>query len=145
MSATPRAAEAPRVVFVCEHGSVKSLIAASYFNQRAQVKGLKVRAIARGVAPEPTVPPAVRDGLRTAGFDVSGYVPQALEASDINGATLIVSFDEDIADAIGGRVRYLKWDNLPAVLSDYPRGKEAIVKQVDQLLREFRAERYREQ
>lgn len=27
--------ETPRVVFVCEHGSVNILIAASYFNRRA--------------------------------------------------------------------------------------------------------------
>ena len=40
----------PRVVFVCEHGSVKSLVAMMYFNHRAQERGLKFRAIARGLA-----------------------------------------------------------------------------------------------
>jgi len=51
-NAASSAENAPRVLFDCEHGSVKSLIAASYFNQRAQSKGLKVRSIARGVAPD---------------------------------------------------------------------------------------------
>ena len=137
--------EARRVVFVCEHGSVKSLIAASYFNRRAQAKGLSVRAIARGVTPELSVPLPVRNGLHAAGFDVSGYVPQLLEASEIKDATLVVSFDEDISDAVAGRTRYLKWDNLPAVLSDYAGGKDAIVKQVDRLVREFADGRHREQ
>ena len=136
--------EAPPVVFVCEHGSVKSLIAASYFNRRAQAKGLSVRAIARGVTPEPTVPLPVRNGLYAAGFDVSGYIPQLLEASDISGATLVVSFDEDISDAVEGRTRYLKWDNLPAVLSDYARGKDAIGKQVDRLMYELAGGRHHE-
>jgi protein-tyrosine-phosphatase len=94
-----------RVVFVCEHGSVKSLIAASYFNQRAQAKGLSVRAVARGVAPELTVPPLVRTRLRADGFDVSGYRPQFLADSDIRGATLIVSFDKNVAGALAGAAR----------------------------------------
>lgn len=142
-NATSSAQVAPRVVFVCEHGSVKSLIAASYFNQRAQAKGLKIRAIARGVRPEPKVPIPVRNGLHAAAFDVSGYVPQALTASDIKDATLIVSFDEDLSDAVAGQARYLKWDNLPAVLSDYTRGSAAIVRQVDLLVRELTDERTR--
>ena len=144
-SAVSTTSEAPRIVFVCEHGSVKSLIAASYFNRRARAKGLTVRAIARGVAPESTVPLPVRDGLRAAGFDVSGYIPRLLEASDIKDATLVVSFHEDISDAVAGRTRYLKWDNLPAVLSDYAGGKDAIVKQVDRLVRELANGRHREQ
>jgi hypothetical protein len=79
----------------------------------------------------------VRDGLRAAGFDVSAYRPKLLTASDIRGATLVVSFDEDVSHAVAGRVRYLQWDNLPAVMSDYARGKDAIVKQVDSLLSEL--------
>lgn len=124
---------------MCEHGSVKSLIAASYFNKRAKAKGLSVRAIARGVAPEPAVPPVVRDGLRAAGIDVSGYRPQLLAASDLSGATVIVSFDEDLSDTVAGRTRYQKWDNLPGVLANYPRGKDAIVAQIDSLVDELAA------
>jgi hypothetical protein len=138
LSHAPSARGAPRQgVFVCEHGSVKSLIAASYFNQRAKAKGLNVRAIARGVAPEPTVSPVVRDGLRAAGFEVSGYRPEVPAESDVNGATLIVSFDEDVSNTVAGRARYLQWDNLPGVLSNYARGKDAIVVQVDLLVGEL--------
>ena len=139
LAQAPAESVAPRaqVVFVCEHGSVKSLIAASFFNQRAKAKGLSVRATARGVAPEPAVPPVVRDGLRAAGFDVSGYRPQLLAASDISGATLIVSFDEDVSGTVAGRARYLQWDNLPGVLSNYARGRAAIVMRIDSLVDEL--------
>jgi hypothetical protein len=58
-----------------------------------------------------------------------------------NGDTLLVSFDEDISDAVAGRARYLKWDNLPAVLADYARGKDAIAKQVERLVHELAGER----
>ena len=33
-----------RVVFVCEHGAAKSLIAAAYFNKLAGERGLSARA-----------------------------------------------------------------------------------------------------
>ena len=45
-------AEEGQVVFVCEFGTAKSLMAASYFNQLAEQKGLAVRALARASAPK---------------------------------------------------------------------------------------------
>jgi len=122
------------VVFVCEHGSVKSLVAMEHFNREAQEHGLPYRAVARGTAPAPTVPPSVREGLHADGFDVSSFVPQLLRATDVDNVALVVSFDDDISKTVGGRTRYLKWDDLPGVLDDYPRGREAIVRQVDTLI-----------
>ena len=46
------------VVFVCEHGSVKSLVAQEWFNRRAKERGLAVRAVSRGITPDASVPPA---------------------------------------------------------------------------------------
>ncbi|SRR6266404_3655563 len=45
-ASSPR--EPAHVVFVCEHGSVKSLIAMEYFNRSVQERGLAYRAVARG-------------------------------------------------------------------------------------------------
>jgi arsenate reductase len=126
--------ESPRVVFVCEHGSVKSLIAMEYFNRRVQERGLAYRAVARGTAPEPIVPSSVRDGLRTAGFDVSHIVPRLFEVSDVEDASLVVSFDQDIAKIVDGKARHLAWDDLPGVLADYARGRDEIVRHVDALV-----------
>ena len=131
-------AHAPaQVVFVCEHGSVKSLVASVYFNRRAQERGLPYRAVARGVTPDSTVPSPVREGLQGDGFKVSDFVPQLFQASDADHAALVVSFDQDITRTIDGRTRYLKWDDLPGVLTEYPRGRDAIVRQVDALLDEL--------
>jgi protein-tyrosine-phosphatase len=129
--------EPRHVVFVCEHGSVKSLVAMEYFNRKAKAQGLTYRAIARGTAPEPTVPSAVREGLRSDGFDVSAFEPRKFEASDVDGASLIVSFDQDVASVVGIRARYLKWDDLPGVLTNYTRGKDEIVRHVDVLIDEL--------
>lgn len=128
------ASRASKIVFVCEHGSVKSLIAASYFNRSAEARGLPYRAVARGTRPEPVVPAPVREDLRAIGVDVSAYVPKLFQASDLQGASLVVSFDQNIAATVDGKVRQLKWDDLPAVLTDYTRGRDAVVKQVESLI-----------
>src|SRR3982751_846284 len=54
---------APTVVFVCEHGAAKSVLASQYFEQLAKERGLKIRAISRGTNPDKEVGPAVRKGL----------------------------------------------------------------------------------
>src|SRR5262249_37788633 len=92
------------------------------------------RARARGTAPEPTVPAPVRNGLQADGFDVSRIVPRLLGVSDLVDVALVVSFDEDITKSVGGRARYLKGDDLPGVLTDSPRGRDAILRQVDVLI-----------
>jgi hypothetical protein len=83
------------------------------------------------------VPASVRDGLHADGFDVSGFVPRLLRPSDVEGVALVVSFDEDVTRTVDGRARYLKWDGLPGVLADYPRGRDAIVRHVDALIDEL--------
>src|SRR5215468_116815 len=68
-----------QVLFVCEHGNVKSLMAASYFNERAAQRQLPFRAISRGSASNSTsVPDAIRSGLHTDGFDVGNFRPAAV-------------------------------------------------------------------
>jgi len=137
-----------RVVFVCEHGSVKSLIATLYFNQRAQQRGLPYTAVARGTSPEAAVPVTVQQRLRAAGFDVVRYVPQPFKTSDVDGARLVISFDQDTTKTVAGKAPELRWDNLPAVLANYTIGRDAIVKHVDALIEQLataaRAERAHE-
>lgn len=138
-SFTPARAAAPvddshRVVFVCEHGSVKSLIASLYFNRQARERGLPYTAVARGTTPDAAVPIPVREGLRSAGFDVTQYVPQPFKVSDVDGASLVVSFDQEITQTVAGKAQLLRWDNLPGVLADYLRGRDAILAHVDALL-----------
>jgi arsenate reductase len=131
---TSDAPKVQRVVFVCEHGSVKSLIAASYFNRSAKARGLPFEAIARGTSPEPTVPRIVQDGLNADSLNVSGYVPLLFRRTDLSRAALVVSFDQDLAATVGRQVPLQKWDHLPSVLAEYGRGRDAIVERVNALV-----------
>src|SRR5579871_2099213 len=70
------------VVFVCEHGNAKSLIAATLFNQEAARRHLPFRAVARGVNPGQGVPSSIAASLRSDGYDVSGFNPKPIAAAD---------------------------------------------------------------
>ena len=50
-------------VFVCEHGTVKSVVALELFTRLACEKDLTFQAVSRGTRPDLTVPVAVREGL----------------------------------------------------------------------------------
>ena len=78
----PQPAPTPRIVFVCEHGAAKSLIAAAYFNMLAAGRGLPARATFRGVDPQDDL--SVRAGVVNA-FDS--------EQAPYLGTTLYSNFD----------------------------------------------------
>ena len=93
-SATAQSAEKAesRILFVCEHGNVKSLMAASYFNQMAQARGLPYRGVSRGVAPDSTtVPPKIIAALGSDGFDVRDFHPVAISAADVSASNRVVA------------------------------------------------------
>ena len=122
------------VVFVCEHGSVKSLVAISFFNDLARARGLPFRAISRGTYPDSTVPVAIRDGLKRDGYDVSRFQPKLFGAADLPGSRLFVSFDQDIAPVVRESAPIERWDGLPALSSDYGIGRDSIRARVEALV-----------
>src|SRR5688500_10210927 len=68
----------PIIVFVCEHGAAKSVIAAAYFNKLAQQANSEVRAIARGTHPDRELSPKAITGLKDDGLSPTERVPQQL-------------------------------------------------------------------
>ena len=57
----------PQVVFVCEHGAAKSIMAAAHFNQLAEKRRLPHRAVARGTHPDPAFSSKAVAGLNVKG------------------------------------------------------------------------------
>jgi protein-tyrosine-phosphatase len=129
LGAAPALAAQPRrtVVIVCEHGSVKSLIAAEWFNRLARERGVAFRAVSRGVIPDDSVPPPIADALRRDGFDVKGFAPRGLEPSELTAAARIVAIGVDgraFPPTVGGRVE--KWDAIPPTSEGYEATREAL-------------------
>jgi protein-tyrosine-phosphatase len=128
----------PTVVFVCEHGSAKSLVAASFFERLARERGLKARVLSRGTLPDPAVPEAVVRALGDDGFDVASFQPQALTEADLRGASRAVAIGVDISDlAARTGTSVARWDDIPPVSASYPAARAAIVSRVESLLRDL--------
>jgi YVTN family beta-propeller protein len=124
------------ILMVCEHGNVKSLMAASYFNELAGMRHLRFHAVARGTAPNSTtVPAAILEGLRTDGFDVSDFHPAAISAADVAAADRIVLINTELASTIADLSKPLeKWNDVPPASIDYGGARDALKKHVHALL-----------
>ena len=137
------AASADTVLFVCEHGSAKSLLAATLFNREAAARHLKFHAIARGTAPEPAPQPATRNGLLSDGLDVAAFVPQRVTAADIEVAVTVVSFKVDLAPFNPASRPVTHWDDTPPVSANYVRARDAILARIDGLIDQIQSIRTR--
>ena len=134
----PRILSPPQqqVLFVCEHGNVKSLMAAAYFNQEAKQRGLAVRAISRGSAPDSSsVPPAIVVDLGRDGFNVATFRPAKVAASDVASSQRIVVINTELpGDVPVGEVRTERWSDVPAASLDFAAAREALHRHVRELL-----------
>ena len=124
------------VLIACEHGNVKSLMAASYFNQLAKARNLPFRAIARGTAPDSnTVPAVIIAGLQAEGFNVSDFHPSAMTAIDVTSADRVILINTDLpSDISGASSRIEKWTDIPPASTNYAAASEALKAHVRALL-----------
>jgi arsenate reductase len=118
------------VVFVCEHGSAKSIVAAAYFDKLARERGLNLSAVARGTHPDERIAPAAAKGLAADGLS-AGEKPARLSKSDTTRAIRIVAFCDLPADLADRPVEH--WQ-VPAVGEDYRAARKAIVRNLSRLL-----------
>lgn len=130
------AAKAPDsafVVFVCEHGSAKSLVAAAHFNEIARQRGLPWRAVSRGTVPDEEMAVAATKGLKADGLPVPEGKPAALTQADLDTAREVVLFAVDLPSSLQPRLPPATWQ-VPPVSGDYAAARAAIVARIEQLL-----------
>jgi protein-tyrosine-phosphatase len=124
------------IVFVCEHGSAKSLIAASFCERLAKQRGVAVRAVSRGTSPDASVPDAVVEALHEDGFDVAAFEPRALSDADVSTAACVIAIGIDLGYATArAGTRLERWDDIPPVSSSYRDARRVIVSRLRSLLR----------
>jgi protein-tyrosine-phosphatase len=129
----------PGVLFVCEHGAAKSLIAALYFNKLAAERDLPVRAAFRGVTPQDDLSARAVKGLRADGFAIPDEKPSAIAPDDVIGATHIFAIGCTLAGAAASSGKAVSWDDVPDD-QGYPAMRDAIVAHVRALLDEIERE-----
>ena len=121
------------IVFVCEHGAAKSVIAAAYFNKLAKEANSDIRAIARGNHPDPELSPIAISGLRDDGLTPTELVPQKLSLADVESAQRIITFCELPAE-YQQKANVEHWNGIPPVSDDYQKARDAIVERINRFL-----------
>ena len=123
----------PTIVFVCEHGAAKSVIATAYFNKLAAERGLPYRATFRGIAPQAELSERTVEALRADGIAVPTGKPTAIGEQDIDGATHIFAIGCALPDKARLSGKAADWSDVPDDRG-YVAMRDAIVKHVKELL-----------
>jgi hypothetical protein len=137
VAATPAAAacRAPRVLFVCPAGTVKSAIARELLTRKAAAEVVAVDIRARGLSVEDHVTPALAARLKADGIDASSAPAEALQAGDVRWADVVVAFDEAANSTLLGAKQIWR---TPSWLSDYEAARRDMEIRLDGLLAELR-------
>ena len=134
---TARAADAaPQIVFVCEHGAAKSLIATAYFNRLAAERGIRERAIFRGVSPQDDLSVRAVAGLRADGIAIPDGKPTAIGRNDVAHATHIFTIGCALPKGLASSSKSGDWNDVPED-QGYGAMRDAIVAHVRALLDEI--------
>jgi arsenate reductase len=136
-SAAQTTSAAPSVVFVCERGGSKSVIAAAHFNKIAKERGLPYRAVARGTAPDAAIPAPVRHGLEQAGLELTIEKPVLVRPADVNGATRVVTFEVALPATFASSSAPTDWRAVPSVSADFELASAEIKRRVEALIDEL--------
>jgi len=131
----PPASPDHQVLFVCEHGNVKSLMAVSYFNALAQSRRLPFRAVSRGVAPDSNVvPDFVRLPLKAEGFDVEGFRPQRMTRDDVASSERVIVISTTVPAEADSATAVEQWNDVPPASANYALARDSIKAHVADLV-----------
>lgn len=120
------------ILFLCQHGGAKSVIAVSHFNRLAAERGLPfVAAAAATEDPYDGVPAPVADHLQREGFDVRAFKPHQVAPDEISAAARVVTIGCDVPGA------HERWDDVPAASEDLEGSVAAIRRHVEALAEEL--------
>jgi arsenate reductase (thioredoxin) len=121
-----------KIVFVCEHGAAKSVIAADYFNKLAAERGLNYEAVCRATAPDSTLNPGTRAGLKADNIQ-QNINPQKLAPADTVNAKRIIIFTP-VPNNFNPTAPIEDWSSTQNVDGTYQQRRDAIIKKINALL-----------
>jgi arsenate reductase len=130
----------PSIVFVCEHGAAKSVIATAYFNKIAAERRLPFRATFRGTAPQDDLSVRAVAGLRADGVVPPDGKPAAISDADVAAATHIFAIGCTLPEKATRSGKADDWSDVPDD-QGYGPMRDAIVRHVTALVDRLQAER----
>ena len=120
------------VLFICEHGSAKSVIAAAHYERIARELGVDAHAASRGTDPDAEFPPQVIAGLRSDGLEPLDDAPVALSGNDVVSGPRIIAFCSPSMLTEGATPSEV-WDDVPPVSEGYNRARDEIVRRIERM------------
>jgi protein-tyrosine-phosphatase len=121
------------IIFVCEHGAAKSILAAAYFNKLAQEKHLSAYALARGTHPDAELSSKTIVGLQEDGLTPTEAIPIKLTREETESAQQIVSFC-DLPEECKPKGVIEFWQDVPPVSENYQISRDAILERIHKLI-----------
>jgi len=140
MAGQARTATGPAVVFVCEHGAAKSVIATAYFNKIAAERGLPVRATFRGTAPQEALSVRTLEGLHADGIPIPEGRPAGIRDEDVTNATYIFAIGCGLPSKATASGKAASWDDVPDD-QGYGPMRDAIKRHVEELIAQLQRSR----
>jgi hypothetical protein len=128
------------IVFVCEHGAVKSTVAAAHFNQIARERRLPYVAVSRGIDLYPEIPAAIRRALAEDGLTPQDDTPRDLRSDEASAAARVIAFDR-VPGERSGSASVIYWSDVPPVTKNYPAGRDVILQHIEDLAAELTGSR----
>ena len=129
----------PLVLFVCQHGAAKSVLAAELLERKASELHVPVDVRVAGVDPSETI----ADGVLTLFPDRADQLrdrrPRGVERGDVEAATVTVTFNVASDELPARPSRQLAWDDIPAVSEDPAGARDAIDRRVGELIERLRS------
>ena len=131
----------PTVLFVCEHGAAKSVIAAAYFDKLAKDRNLDYKAAFRGVNPDAALNAAAAKGLKEDGIDIAGWKPALVEKKDVDDASRVVTLGCTLPAGISTASKVTDWSNVASPSQNYEYARDDIKKRVQKLVDDLTREK----
>ncbi len=125
------------ILFVCEHGAARSVIAAAYFNKLAKERGLNYEASFKGTDPQDSLTSGTKHGLMKDGFDVSKMKPALISQRDISNAIIVVTFDCQLPGSPTTK-NSEQWNGIPPISESYKIARDQIIMRVEELVRQLK-------
>jgi protein-tyrosine-phosphatase len=127
------------VLFVCEHGAAKSVLAAELLGERVAALGLPVTIRSAGVAPGARVSDRLFELFPERAWKLASESPSLVSVVDVEDASIVVTFNLGAEALPGSPRRRLLWDDVPPVSEDPVAAAAAIERHLEELVDALRA------
>jgi arsenate reductase len=136
LSTIPGNGQNKKVVFVCEHGAGKSVVAAAYFNKIAKDRNLDWEASCRGSNPDEEVSTPTNEGLKSDNLLDPALSPKKLSQSDTSNVEKIILFTK-LPDDFKTSIKSEDWSSLPNIDAKYEVRRDALIKKINEFFDSF--------